>query len=462
MENVTDTIIIKELISNNEYFLKVFPFIHEEHFSEDIPRKLFKCISGYYKKYNRVCNVSVLRTFVEKLYYNSPQIEAFQETLSYLDKDEKFDQDWIEEETLSWIQQRMYFNALLDSSEKLDKNELDATLVDKITEVFSITFDVNIGLGSEDLEERWEMYSNEDAKIPFLLSPFNAITGGGLPRKTLNMFMSSQTGGCKSLTMCHLATDYQRMGYNVLYVTLEMSEDKVFERLDANSLDKEIDDMKSMGKDAYISSMKELLSTKMKGSIKVKQFPTSMCNVGHIRHLLNELKLKKKWIPDIIIVDYLNIMSSLRMKSNEVGNTNSYIKAITEELRGLAVEQDILCWTATQSNRGGADAQDEIGLTDISESYGATFGADVILAVITSQELDQDNKILFKQLKNRYSDINKKNSFPMTVSKPKMKLYPLDQESVETYFEEEGKNEDGVLDTRKKKTYKNFSGFKFD
>ena len=426
---LTEKIVLKNLILNPNYFLKVYPFIEESLFSERITQKLFKAISAYNNKYNRQANLPVINVFIESIKgVSDTEYKALKELEQYFHANETFADDWLFDETESWIQKRKYYESLIGAAEKFEKGELDTTLTDKIDAALSITFDNNIGMEFSEAEDRWESYISEESHIPFLLDEFNAITNGGVCPKTLNCLLSSDSGGFKSGTLCHLSADYIRSGKNVLYITLEMAEDKILERIDANMLDVEIDNLVGLGKETFIRSIDEC-KRKIQGRLIVKQFPTTVAHVGHIRYLLKELKLKRNFIPDIICVDYLNLMASLRLKAADSGNSYGYIKAITEELRGLAIEQDIAIWTATQSNRGGAE-NENLSVTDISESYGTLFSLDVLIGIITTEEFDAQNKILYKQLKNRYADKNKMNKFFLGVNKAKMTLYSQMQRGI--------------------------------
>lgn len=425
MELIEETVILKNLMYNKQYFLKVYPFLKEEYFLKPNCKKIFKYISIYYKTYNDVPSYDVLSVYQDKD-ISSNQVEHDQivnliEELKSDTKEEDF--DWLSDMTEEFIKNRIYYLSILNAATLYqDKGVIDSTLPEKIEDALSVSFDADIGMSFEDAEKRWELYNSEENKIPFLIESFNKITKNGLNRKTLNCLMSANTGGFKSGTMCSLGVDYIKQGYNVLYLSFEMSEDKVLERIDANMLDVSIDSLKNIPKELFVNKVDNIIK-KTQGKLVVKQFPTSTCNVGHIRYLLEDLKLKKKFKPDIIFFDYLGIMSSIRYKA---GSQNApehiLLKSICEEVRGLCVEYDVVGWTAMQSNRGGSSAAEEISIGDISASYGTVFGFDMLLAIITSPENDQQHRMVVKQLKNRYSDINLMPMFRVSLNKEKMRI----------------------------------------
>ena len=428
MPAIEESLILKALLQNNEegtqYFMRCMPRIEESLFSDKVTRLIYRCIKLYYDKYNKQPTESVIDIFSEKVTnVTEEQHKAIIGICDYIKKPEQLNYDWINDKTLEWIRERKFYAALISGAEKFDKGELDASLSDKLDEALGITFDNTIGMEFGDAEERWEKYTSEAEHIPFDIEMFNVITKGGVTKGTLNLFMSSDSGGFKSGTMCHIAAGMLRAGYNVLYVSFEMAEDKIMERIDANLLDTKIDDLTNFGKEGFINRIQRIAS-KTTGRFIVKQYPTSQCHVGHIRYLLKELKLKKNFIPDVIFLDYINIMASSRMRGGDAANSYGYIKAISEEVRGLAVEFGVPIFSATQSNRGGA-GNEELDVSDISESYGILFGADLMIAIITTPEFDAQNKLCFKQLKNRYNDKNINRKFFLGVNKAKMKLIDL-------------------------------------
>lgn len=439
MPAIEESLILKALLQNSEegtqYFMRCMPRIEESLFSDKVTRLIYRCIKLYYDKYNKQPTESVIDIFSEKVTnVTEDQHKAIVGICDYIKKPEQLNYDWINDKTLEWIRERKFYAALISGAEKFDKGELDASLSDKLDEALGITFDNTIGMEFGDAEERWEKYTSEAEHIPFDIEMFNTITKGGVTKGTLNLFMSSDSGGFKSGTMCHIAAGMLRAGYNVLYVSFEMAEDKIMERIDANLLDTKIDDLTNFGKEGFINRIQKIAS-KTTGRFIVKQYPTSQCHVGHIRYLLKELKLKKNFIPDVIFLDYINIMASSRMRGGEVGNSYGYVKAISEEIRGLAIETDTVIFSATQSNRGGMGNED-LSLADISESVGTVFTCDLVIGIITTPEFEAQNKILYKQLKNRYSDKNINNKFFLGVDKSRMKLISLAKNATEQTEEE--------------------------
>ena len=450
MPAIEESLILKALLQNSEegtqYFMRCMPRIEESLFSDKVTRLIYCCIKLYYDKYNKQPTESVIDIFSEKVTnVTEEQHKAIVGICDYIKKPEQLNYDWINDKTLEWIRERKFYAALISGAEKFDKGELDTSLSDKLDEALGITFDNTIGMEFGDAEERWEKYTSEAEHIPFDIEMFNVITKGGVTKGTLNLFMSSDSGGFKSGTMCHIAAGMLRAGYNVLYVSFEMAEDKIMERIDANLLDTKIDDLTNFGKEGFINRIQKIAS-KTTGRFIVKQYPTSQCHVGHIRYLLKELKLKKNFIPDVIFLDYINIMASSRMKGGDVGNSYGYVKAIAEEIRGLAIEQNTVIFSATQSNRGGM-GNEELSLADISESVGTIFTCDLIIGIITTPEFDARNVICFKQLKNRYNDKNVHGKFLLGVDKSRMKLFELNEKE----FNKSEESENSFLKTKRKK-----------
>lgn len=423
MNLIEEKIILKYLVTDDHFFSKVFPFLTEKLFSEKYTKKLFSCIKEYNEKYNRKPTVPVMELFVEQVKgLSAADYAEMSKTVEYFSEVEEVNFDWLCDKTVEFIQSRTFIDALADAAEKYEEGKLDTELSEKLDTALSISLNTEIGMDFDDFEGRWESYTLQEDRIPFAVQRFNEVTKGGVTRKTLNCLMSSNTGGFKTGTMCSLAADYMRAGYNVLYLTFEMAENKIFERIDANMLDVVIDDIVNLGKENFITRISELRK-KTRGKLIVKQFPTSMCHVGHIRYIIKDLKLKKKFIPDVIFFDYLGIMASMRYRENAAEHT--ILKAICEEVRGLCVEYNVIGWTAMQSNRGGASAGSDMSITDISASYGTVYGFDMLWGIITSEELDKKAQILIKQLKNRYSDISYLPSFKVGVNKGKMKVFDL-------------------------------------
>ena len=425
-ERIEDTI-LRNLFCNEQYYRKVVPHLDGEYFQDPIEKILFEEILDFSGKYDKVPTKEVVRInlgnrsdLTEETYKKS---SSKLETLT----DEWIDFDWLVDSTEKWCQDRAIYNALLQSVKIADGND-EKLSKDAIPEILQqalgVTFDEHIGHDYiESADDRYEFYHREEEKIPFDLEKFNYITKGGLPNKTLNVALAG-TGVGKSLFMCHMASACLLQSKNVLYVTLEMSEEKIAERIDANCLNLSIKDIVDIPQVMFKSKISDL-QKKTTGKIIVKEYPTASAHAGHFRSLLNELKLKKSFIPDIIFVDYLNICASSRYKGHIV-NSYTYVKAIAEELRGLAVEFDLPIVSATQTTRAGFGSSDP-DLTDTSESFGLPATADLMLALISNEEMEELGQIMIKQLKNRYNDPTMYKRFVVGIDRAKMRLYDCDQ-----------------------------------
>ena len=410
---------------------KVLPFIKNDYF-EGVYRQLFKQVGLYVQKYNKLPTQESFKIELDDAdNFNDEQYRHAVEILPEIFKTEKIDGDWLIDKTEKWCQDRALHNAVMESisiidgkHQSLSKNALPEILSDAL----AVNFDANIGhdyLGN--FNDRYEFYHREEERVPFDLEYFNKITKGGLPNKSLNICLAG-TGVGKSLFMCHQAAACLTDQKNVLYITMEMAEERIAERIDANLLNIPIDQLDKLSKDMFSQKVSQL-AKQTNGRLIVKEYPTGSAHSGHFRALLNELKLKKKFEPDIIFIDYLNICASSRMKAMG-GSINSYtyIKAIAEELRGLAVEFDVPVVSATQTTRSGFSNSD-IGLEDTSESFGLPATADLMFALISSEELEKEGKIMVKQLKNRYNDPTYKKKFVVGVDRSKMRLYDVDETS---------------------------------
>ena len=427
-ERIEDTI-LRNLFCNEQYYRKVVPHLDGEYFQDPIEKILFEEILDFSGKYDKVPTKEVVRinlgnrTDLTEDAYKSTSAKL--ETLT----DEWVDFDWLVDSTEKWCQDRAIYNALLKSvkiadgnDEKLSKDAIPTIL----QEALGVTFDEHIGHDYiESADDRYEFYHREEEKIPFDLEKFNYITKGGLPNKTLNIALAG-TGVGKSLFMCHMASACLLQGKNVLYITLEMSEEKIAERIDANCLNIGIKDITDLPQVMFKSKISDL-QRKTNGKIIVKEYPTASAHAGHFRSLLNELKLKKSFRPDIIFIDYLNICASSRYRQNASVNSYSFIKAIAEELRGLAVESNLPIVSATQTTRSGF-ASSDVDLTDTSESFGLPATADLMFALISTEELELVNQIMVKQLKNRYNDPTLNKRFLVGIDRAKMRLYDCEQD----------------------------------
>jgi archaellum biogenesis ATPase FlaH len=420
--------ILKNLIKNEAFTRKVLPFLKEEYFSNQEDRLLFKEVAGFVLKYNQQPTFDALDIEVDNLRGTTDDtVKNIKETLKELDADTVLtNPDWLLDNTEKFCQEKAIYNAITSSLEimngkgKLEKGAIPGLLSDAL----SISFDPNVGHDYlEQFEDRYEYYHRVQEKLPFDLDFFNRITKNGVPKKTLNVVMAG-VGVGKSLFLCHLTASYLAQGKNVLYITLELAEEEVSKRIDANLLNITFDDLMILPKDIYRSRL-DKLKAKTTGKLIVKEYPTSSASATHFRSLLNELNLKKNFVPDAIMIDYLNICSSSRIKPG-VANSYTYIKAIAEELRGLAVEFNVPVWSATQLTRGGYNSSDP-DMTDTSESFGLPATADLFLALITNETMEQLKQVQVKQLKNRYNDPSQNKRFVIGIDKSKMKLYDVEQ-----------------------------------
>jgi archaellum biogenesis ATPase FlaH len=410
---------------------KVLPFIKNEYF-EGVYRQLFKQVGLYVQKYNKLPTQESFKIELDDAdNFNDEQYRHAVEILPEIFKTEKIDNEWLIDKTEKWCQDRALHNAVMESisiidgkHQSLSKNALPEILSDAL----AVNFDANIGHDYiENFSERYEFYHKEEERIPFDLDYFNKITKGGLPNKTLNIALAG-TGVGKSLFMCHVGAAALTEGKNVLYITMEMAEERIAERIDANLLNIPIDQLDKLSKDMFSQKVSQL-AKQTNGRLIVKEYPTGSAHSGHFRALLNELKLKKKFEPDIIFIDYLNICASSRMKGmGGAINSYTYVKAIAEELRGLAVEFDVPVLSATQTTRSGYSNSD-VGLEDTSESFGLPATADLMFALVSTEELEQQGQIMVKQLKNRYNDPTYKKRFILGIDRSKMRLFDIDENS---------------------------------
>tara|TARA_A100001037_G_C15097383_1_gene612196 strand:+ start:79 stop:1437 length:1359 start_codon:yes stop_codon:yes gene_type:complete len=426
MELSVERTILGNLVHNDSYVRMTFPFLKSEYFMNNDEQVLFNLIGEHIEKYKNSPSKEVLHIMLnEKENLNE---EAYKKVFMLIDEIGVTQDDnieWLVDTTEKFCQEKAIYNALMDSIHivdgegKKDKGEIPKILTDAL----SVSFDPSIGHNYfDDSEARFDSYHVKESKIEFDLSMFNKITKGGLSRKSLNIILAG-TGVGKSLFMCHCAAANLSDNKNVLYITLEMAEEKIAERIDANLLNVSMDSIEGLSKERYLSKI-ERVRGKTKGQLVVKEYPTAIAHVGHFRHLLNELSLKKKFIPDIIYVDYLNICTSSRLK-NGVSNSYTYVKSIAEELRGLAVEKDVPIVSATQTTRGGYGNSD-VELTDTSESFGLPATADLMFALVQTDELDEMNQVMVKQLKNRYNDLTMNRKFVVGIDRAKMRLFDVE------------------------------------
>ena len=420
--------ILKNLIKDQNYTRKVLPFLKEEYFGNMEDRLLFKEVADFLLKYGEQPTFDALDIEISNIRGTTDDaVKNMRETLKTLNDDtEKTNPDWLIDNTEKFCQEKAIYNAITSSLEimngkgKLTKGAIPSLLSDAL----AISFDPNVGHDYIDqAEDRYEYYHRVEERIPFDLDYFNKVTKYGIPRKTLNIVMAG-VGVGKSLTLCHFASSYINQGKNVLYISLELAEEEVAKRIDANVLNVSMDDLMVLPKDIYDKKI-EQLKQKTNGKLIVKEYPTASASTVHFRSLLNELNLKKGFVPDVIMVDYLNICASARIKPGNGVNSYTYVKAIAEELRGLAVEYNVPIWSATQLTRGGYGSSDP-DLTDTSESFGLPATADFFVALVVTEQLEQLNQIMVKQLKNRYADPAKYKRDVIGVDKTKMRLYDVE------------------------------------
>jgi replicative DNA helicase len=457
MERI-ETTILRNLVFNEDYSRKVIPFIQPDYFEQKPEQVIFEEIVQFIVKYGSAITVEALNIEVEnRTDLTEDQIKDIREINNSLN-DSPVEKQWLLDTTEKWCRDRAIYLALMESihiadgnNEKKNRDAIPSILSDAL----AVSFDNNIGHDYlANYEERYEFYHRQEDKIEFDLDYFNKITKGGIPNKTLNIALAG-TGVGKSLFMCHVASSVLLQGRNVLYITLEMAEERIAERIDANLLNVPIQQLVDLPRSTFENKVTSL-SKKTQGTLIIKEYPTASAHAGHFKALLNELSLKKSFRPDIIFIDYLNICASSRYKGNSNINSYTFVKAIAEELRGLAVEFNVPIVSATQTTRSGFGSSD-VELTDTSESFGLPATADLMFALISTEELEQLGQIMVKQLKNRYNDPTIYKRFIVGIDRAKMRLYDCEQTAQKDILDsgqEEEYNED-------KKPKKSFEGFKF-
>jgi len=454
-----EKVILRNLVYNEEYLRKVLPFIEPDYFNDRNERVVFEHITKYAAEYNSLITKEVLQIEIEdRRDITQDEVKNIYGTINELE-DIECDFEWLSDTTEKWCRDRAIYLALMESIKiadgQDDKKNRDA-IPTILSDALSVSFNRNVGHDYlEDYEERYELYNRKESRIQFDLEYFNKITKGGLPNKTLNIALAG-TGVGKSLFMCHHASSVLLEGKNVLYITLEMAEEKIAERIDANLLNVNIQEIVDLPKPIFEGKVTNL-AKKTQGSLIIKEYPTASAHSGHFKALLNELALKKSFKPDIIFIDYLNICASSRYRAGSNVNSYSYIKAIAEELRGLAVEANVPIVTATQTTRSGYGSSD-VDLTDTSESFGLPATADLMFALISTEELEALNQIMVKQLKNRYNDPTIYKRFVIGVDRAKMRLYDCEQKAQDDILDS-GKEEE--YNDMKQKPKKSFAEFKF-
>jgi len=433
-----EELILNQLIHNKEYFQRVYPHLHDRYFQDKVERELFNVIDDYAKQYSSQPSpdsISILLN--EKGGLTEEEVSLANEYIKGLlvDPVQINDLDFAIDETEKFCQDRSMYNAIIDSMAIMqgeDKTRTKNAIPDIMKDALRVSFNQDIGLDYDDVEERYNRMHREGVKIPFDIEALNVVTNGGVENKTLNCVLAS-TGVGKTIFMCHCAASYIARGLNVVYFTMEMAEEKIAQRIDANLFNIDLDALKELDKETFFSKFKKVVSgnsflakvfgVKKRpklGKLFIKEFPTSTANMNHIRAILDDLKLKKDFVPDVIIIDYINICASTRV-TPAVG-TYAYVKAIAEEMRGLAVEYNVPVITATQTNRSGYGSSD-IDMTDTSESIGLPETLDFFIALMTNDELQTAGLIAVKQLKNRYRDEHRDRYFTLGLDKPKMRFY---------------------------------------
>ena len=463
-----ETTILKNLVYSEEYTRKVLPFIQADYFSDNKEKIVFNLVSEFVNKYKTLpTHEALVIDLTDSKTLNDVEVKGALNLLEEINQNKKepTEQQWLVEQTEKFCQDKAIYNAIMESVSILDdakttksKGEIPKLL----SNALGVSFDSNVGHDYiNDSSSRFDFYHKQESRIPFDIDLLNKITKGGLPNKTLNICLAG-TGVGKSMFMCHVAASCLSQGQNVLYITLEMAEERIAERIDANLLNVSMNDLHSMTKSDYDRKF-DTLKSKTHGKLIIKEYPTASANSLHFRSLLNELHLKKNFQPQIIFIDYLNICASSRIKPGANVNSYSYIKAIAEELRGLAVEFNVPIVSATQTTRSGFSNTD-VGLEDTSESFGLPATADFMFALISTEELEQLNQLMVKQLKNRYGDPNIYKRFVIGVDRSKMKLYDAEQSAQQDIVDSGQVQDDKPINTfgnrENKFGKKKFEGFK--
>ena len=438
------TIILNNLIYNENFTRKTLPHLKVEYFEkENVP--VYKLILSFVSKYNKLPNSAALEIeFKDSEFVARQDANEVLSLIRGLDKKEEVDNDWLIDSTEKWCKDRAVYLAIMESIQIIDgkkKDKAEGSIPEILSNALGVSFDSNVGHDYiENADERYAFYHKKEDKMPFDIEMLNTITKGGVGRKTLNIILAG-TGVGKSLAMCHFAAAALSEGKNVLYITLEMAEEKIAERIDANLFDIDIGDIENLPKDLFDSKVRKIQS-KTQGKLIVKEYPTAVAHSGHFRALLDELKMKKDFKPNVIFIDYLNIAASSRMKGLGGSiNTYSYVKAIAEELRGLAVEFNVPIWSATQVTRTGFGNSD-VEITDTSESFGLPATCDLMLALISTEQLEGMNQLMIKQLKNRYNDPTSNKRFVVGIDRAKMRLYDVETSAQNLSNETQSQQED--------------------
>lgn len=456
----TEATILRNLIYNEDYSRKVIPFIQPDYFEEKTERIVFEEVTKFIVKYGSSITTEALNIEIDnRTDLNESEIKNIYQFTKSLN-DNPVDYKWLLDTTERWCKDRAIYLALMESihiAEGKDEKKNRDAIPSILSDALAVSFDNNIGHDYfENYEQRYDFYNRKENRMSFDIEYLNKITNGGVPNKTLNIFLAGPNVG-KTLMMCHIASSFLLQNKNVLYITLEMAEEEIAKRIDANILNIPINQFEDLPKNIFEKKVNKILE-RTKGRLIVKQYPTASAHAGHFKALINELQLKKSFRPDVIFIDYLNICASSRFKANSNVNSYSYVKSITEEVRGMVVELDVPLFTATQTTRSGFTSSD-IEMTDVSESFGTAATADLLLAIISTEELDNMNQVMIKQLKNRYSDKSINKRFVVGIDRSKMRLYDVEQSAQGDILDSGQEYE--YNDYEEKKPKKSFEGFKF-
>ena len=417
--------ILSGLVNDEDYVRKVMPFLKQEYFPTRLKREVFKIVEEYFNRYLVIPEREAIDLAVDNLSISQDEYKEAQNIVSGMYISYTKNTQWLVDETEKFCQGRALFNAMQEGIEIMDgksKKPLSA-LPDLLKDALGVSFETNIGHNYyDDAESRYEFYHSDQIRLPFDIEILNKITSGGLTPKTLNLVMAPPGGG-KSIFLCHCAAHYLKMGKNVLYITLEMSQERIAERIDANILGYRVDEINALSKEVFLKKVADS-QTKYKGQLYIKEYPTDSGNSLQFKHLIEELKVKKKFTPDVLIIDYLNICSSSRFKNNSNANTYSLIKAVSEELRGIGIQYDVPVLSAIQLNRAGMASTDPT-MGDVADSVGINYTADLALSIISTEELEKLGQVVFKQMKNRYNDSSTYKKFLVGLDKSRMSFHDL-------------------------------------
>jgi len=439
MNTKIETVILQNLIFNENFMRKTIPFLKLEYFSDSVEQNIFDGIKKFVEQYNNIPTTEALIiAFQNNKTLNDDLYKSIIETVNNFDE-KVLNETWLLHETEKFCKDKALYNAILTSISIIDGREKSLStdgIPSILQSALGVCFDNRVGHDYlENADDRFDFYNRIESRIPFDIDFFNKITNGGLPNKTLNVCLAG-TGTGKTLFMCHVAANVLSQGKNVLYITMEMAEERIAERIDANLMNTSIDQLRSLPKNTFSNRINKI-KDKTNGKLIIKEYPTASAHVGHFSVLLNELMLKKQFIPHMIVVDYINICASSRFKAGANINSYTLIKSIAEELRGLAVENNVPVLSATQTTRGGY-GNTEVELTDTSESFGLPSTSDLMFALITTEELEQMNQLMVKQLKNRYNDPTINKRFVIGIDRAKMKLFNLEDNA------QKGINDSGI------------------